>query len=108
MVDWSGTCHALDSDQHIIFRSAIVLCIPAPHVTRRWQADIVRELHENRRPNEVPDTILAALVPSVGTITLQLKLHRDRNPSGCPRLAPKHVGRKDIPCKYLQSFKENR
>jgi hypothetical protein len=23
-------------------------------------------------------------------------------------LAPKHVGRKKIPCKYLQSFKENR
>jgi hypothetical protein len=27
---------------------------------------------------------------------------------GVRGLAPKHVGRKDIPCKYLQSFKENR
>ena len=26
---------------------------------------------------------------------------------GVRGLAPKHVGRKDIPCKYLQSFKEN-
>jgi hypothetical protein len=29
-------------------------------------------------------------------------------PPGVRGLAPKHVGRKDIPCKYLQSFKENR
>src|SRR5271169_421073 len=27
---------------------------------------------------------------------------------GVRGLAPKHVGRKEIPCKYLQSFKENR
>ena len=28
--------------------------------------------------------------------------------AGVRVLAPKHVGRKDIPCKCLQSFKENR
>jgi hypothetical protein len=27
---------------------------------------------------------------------------------GVRGLAPNHVGRKEIPCKYLQSFKENR
>ena len=28
--------------------------------------------------------------------------------SGCPSLAPKHVGRKEIPCNYLRCWKETR
>ena len=40
------------------------------------------------------------------TFGVQFKLYR--NHPGVRGLAPKHVGRKEIPCKYLQSFKENR
>jgi len=50
----------LESDQHIISRSAIVLYVTTPQLTKCWQALLVRELHENRERTEVPGPELAA------------------------------------------------
>jgi hypothetical protein len=45
-------------------------------------------------------TLTDTLSQSVRVIQFDLL---NRNPSGCPRsLAPKHVGRKEVPCKILQ------
>ena len=68
------TTPGIELDRRIIFRSAVVLCVPRPHVngsdeqTARLSCTKIGDVPKS------PVPMLAPLVPSVGTTTRELKV----------------------------------
>jgi hypothetical protein len=61
------------SSSTLMSQSAIVLYVPTPQMFDTGKQRHARELPENRRRTEVPGHVLAALVPSAGTMILQIE-----------------------------------
>jgi hypothetical protein len=81
----------------LMSRSAIVLYVSTPQIIRHWQATACpRAARKSATYRSPRSSILAALVPSVGTITLQIELRsragamNARASEHCRRTAASH------------------